>query len=232
MLAAWKTPQAAVLHTMKKTSECTGAIGSRWWFESSLWIDERCWSGADQTWHWWKEAVPRMNQEYRKFKWRDGEERTAFAYELTRRASVALLKLPTFPELTCEERSFLQAIFGVSDARWAAKESHPDKQESGYSEPCSRRWNLRETNSALCKLFCGWLESQREKFRITRPKSRPTKSRPVAWTWVEILDAKHGLNDSQRSIKTKASRLAKRFCEQLHSAASSQTGTRFQRFRV
>ena len=173
-----------------------------------------------------------MNQDYRKFAWRNGEERAAFAYEMARRASVEMLRLPTFPELTSEERRFLLTIFGLSDARWAAKQSKPDKQENGYSEPCPFCWNLNETNSALCKLFCRWLESQRQKFSIARPKFRPTKSRPVAWTWVEILDAKHGLNDSQRSIKTKANRLARQFCKQLHNAFSSLTSTKFPRFRV
>ena len=174
----------------------------------------------------------RMNHDYRKFKWRDGEERTAFAYELARRTSAEMLKLSTFPELNCEERDFLRAIFGVSDARWAAKVSQPDKRADGYSEPCPFRWNLKETNSALCKLFCHWLESQRQKFCVVGSKFRPTKSRPVPWTWVEILDTKHGLNDSQRSIKTKASRLARQFGKQLHNAVNALASTKVQRLRV
>ena len=56
------------------------------------------------------------------------------AYELTRRTSVKLLKLPEFAELTIEERSFLQATFGVSDARWAAMVSQVECADGAVHE--------------------------------------------------------------------------------------------------
>ena len=210
---------------MKKQKQ---TLANRWWFEGSRWMDERCWHGAERKWHWWKDAVPAMNEDYRKFGWRNGEERAAFAYELARRSSTALLSLPTYPELTAYEQDFLKQHFGVADCRWAARSTRP----GGYSDTLPHHWNLRETDTALCKLFVSWLAWQREKFGIPKPKARPTKSRPVSWTWLEILDTEHGLDESERSIKTKARRLAQQYSKDFKAKLPVSQDAKKALFRV
>lgn len=194
----------------KRTQQPKQAPANRWWFEGASHPDERCWHHAEKRWHWWNEALPRMSAEYRKFAWRDGCERAAFVYEMARRATVELLRLPTYPELTYRQREGLKQSCGIADARWVAR----SRPEPGYAA-CPHFWNLRETPTAMWKCFTQWLESEREKQGIPHPKARPTMSRPVAWRWIEILDAPRNLTDADRSILAKARCRARNCADQI-----------------
>lgn len=201
-----------------------------WWFEVGGFTDEPNLSGADARWHWWKEAAPLMDASYLKHFWRSGEERAAYAYELLRRSSPKALRLPTYPELTSQERAFLKVTFGRSDRRTAAQILEPDCRPDGYSDRCPYRWNLRETDAALCKLFVRWLASERQTLGVKKPKARPTPSRPVSWKQLENFDANVGLGDSERSANAKLRQEAQNLAAQLKNALKS--APRKHRLRV
>lgn len=211
---------------MKKKKE------NRWWFTGSRFADKSCWRDAAPRWQWWKEAVPKMGDDYRRFKWRDGEERAAWSYELARRATPMTLRLPTYPELTAQEQDLIKATLGKADARWVAafSNTNPERRPEGYSEPCPLRWNLAEADAALCNQFILWLDSQRQKFGVRKPKARPNPSRPVSWTQLETFDASTLLDDAQRSAKSKLRRMAVKLSEQLKTAL--QSGSKYPRLRV
>ena len=209
----------------KRIAEGKPPVKNRWWFEVSRWVDEVLWAGADHRWQWWKEAVPRMNPDYRKFIWRDGAERAAFEYELARRSCRRGLKLPTYPELTEHEQNFLKSLFGIADARWVA--SSDDKAQSAQ---CPYFWNLKETPRAMSKVFKGWLEYERAKRGLPNPKTRPQNKRPIQWKWFDLLDSgvERG-DDSGRHTKSVAMKRGGKAFAALKSALANSTDVRFKR---
>lgn len=190
---------------------------NRWWFQGSWWIDQTPPTDPDPKWHWWNEAESAMGADYKRFTWKGGEARAAFAYELARRSSKRLLRLPCYPGLTTREQCFVIDLFGVSECRWTS--AIGDRIPEGYSAPCPRRWNLKETDKVLAKSFLAWIAAEREFHGVRRPSQRPTPSRPFSWRWVELLDSPHNLNDSERGILAKAKGLAKKHAKELREAS-------------
>ena len=200
--------------------------GNRWWFNSSLTVNGRYqgiqgrneiwWRDADRRWHWWREPSFCFNPDYWKFIWRDGAERAAFEYELARRSTARALKLPTFPELTPNEREFITSLFGIADARWVAF-----SDDKAHSAQCPYFWNLKETPKAMWKVFKGWLEFERAKRGLPNPKTRPQNKRPIVWKWFDLLDAgvERG-DDTGRSLKSKATKRGGKAFAALKSALS------------
>ena len=225
-------PGELVLAERKRIAQGEPPAANRWWFEGSRWTDEILWAGADHRWRWWKEAVPKMNCDYRKFTWRDGYERAAFEYELARRSNSQGLNLPTFPELTAHEQDFLKSLFGIADARWV---SFSDQRE--HTAQCPYFWNLKETPKAMWKVFKGWLEYERSKCGLPNPKTRPQNKRPIQWKWFDLLDAgvERG-DDTGRSLKSKAIKRGRKAYAILKTALSNSKDARFTRlarvFRV
>lgn len=209
---------------------------NRWWFEGSRWTDEILWHGADHLWHWWKEAVPRMNNDYLKFVWRNGEERAAFAYELARRSSPQALKLPTYPELTAHDQNFLKSLFGIADARWTAFSNQRE-----HTAQCLRFWNLKEADAALVKTFKHWLSAVRSQQQVQKPKrQQPQNKKPPNWDGdINLLDKETGCAkdgtafdaDTARGRKSKALANSRKFYDILKSAVSNSNDIRLVALR-
>jgi hypothetical protein len=212
-----KSNLPGVLAAHKKIAQGKTPLVNRWWFEVGRWTDEILWAGADHRWQWWKEAVPQMNPDYRKSIWRDGAERAAFEYELARRSCQKALKLPTYPELTAHEQNFLKSLLGIADARWVAFTNQRE-----HAAQCPHFWNLKETPSAMWKVFKGWLEYERAKRGLPNPKTRPQNKRPIQWKWFDLLDAGvESGDDSGRHTKSEAMKRGRKAFAALKSALSN-----------
>ena len=183
------------------------------------------WHTKNPRWQWWREAVPVMCPSVEFLFWREGQERAAFEYELARRSSAKALQLPTFPELTPNERDLIVSLFGISDNRWVSFSKQVE-----HTAQCPNHWNLKETPSACSKVFKRWFEYEQAKRGYSKPKNRPQNKKPVQWNWFDLLDAGVGQgDDTGRSIKSKALRRGQRAFARLCAILFGPRGAHFER---
>ncbi|HRT10395.1 MAG TPA: hypothetical protein P5233_18595 [Candidatus Paceibacterota bacterium] len=127
--------------------------------------------------------------------WKQGVERTAWAYELARRAKRAPA-LPPFVDLSDAQAAALFDLWGDRAERTFTWTESPYRLEAAPGHTYPVMFNLNASDHALIESFKIFLADQRRIHGI-RPKrfSRGTKSsQGPRWDWVQLLDLdRHGL---------------------------------------
>jgi len=147
-------------------------------------------------------------------RWKNCLERSAWTYELVRRA-VSTERMPPFFGLTFSEALFVNQLWKPAEP-YASRDASDEIQakEKEWTPVNSKlQWNLALPDKTVTKGFLDFIHHYRESAGI--PKPRPNigrKNRGIPWRWVEFLDLSdhkiRPLNDAERKSLSEARKQA------------------------
>jgi hypothetical protein len=198
---------------------------------------------------WWRRAnrdftfdptysTTELKKTARNDHWKRAGEIAAHHYELLRRHADAH-GLKPFDNLPREEKTFLEELFGSEvyptirspddGVMEIPQRPGASRDDTDWSDPIQLRLTARD--GAIAVAIMRYVEHERKKQRIARPKREGTRFRSVSWRGIELLDLeKFGATDlsdnekrTLRRAKVEAAKLYDRYQQALEWEARHTT---------